>query len=121
MTNAGGRNRQKNRDDHWARNHFGHDLERDPAPSPERIAIDRNELEQVEKALAAMPPRTAEILRKYRVEGQDQKSIASELAISLSAVEKHLQRAYRELIRLRIDLTVGLETHEGEADDVSVS
>ena len=48
-----------------------------------------------------MPERTADILRRYRVEGQSQKVIAEQIGISLSAVEKHLQRAYRVLLELR--------------------
>ena len=116
-----GRTREQHRDDHWARNRFGHDLERDPEPSPEQTAIDRDELRRVEQVLAGMPPRTAEILRMYRVEGQSQKAIASCLEISLSAVEKHLQRAYRALMQLREELDGAPETDEEEADDVSLS
>ena len=80
---------------------FGQDLREDPAASPERVAIDRSLLAQVEAALGEMPERTADILRRYRLEGQSQKVIAEEIGISLSAVEKHLQRAYRALLELR--------------------
>jgi RNA polymerase sigma-70 factor (ECF subfamily) len=45
--------------------------------------------------------RTDHIFRRHRVEGASQKEIAKELGISLSAVEKHLQKAYRALIDLR--------------------
>ena len=96
-----GRQRQARRDDSWARSQFGQDLREDPAASPERVAIDRNLLEQVEAALREMPDRTADILRRYRLEGQSQKVIAEQIGISLSAVEKHLQRAYRTLLELR--------------------
>lgn len=96
-----GRERQARRDDSWVRSQFGQDLREDPAASPERVAIDRNLLAQVEAALREMPERTADILRRYRVEGQSQKGIAEDIGISLSAVEKHLQRAYRLLLDLR--------------------
>lgn len=96
-----GRQRQTRRDDSWARSQFGQDLREDPAASPERVAIDRDLLAQVEAALREMPERTADILRRYRLEGQSQKAIAEEIGISLSAVEKHLQRAYRVLLELR--------------------
>jgi DNA-directed RNA polymerase specialized sigma24 family protein len=45
--------------------------------------------------------RTDLVFRRYRVEGRSQKEIAAELGISLSAVEKHLQKAYRALVDLR--------------------
>ena len=96
-----GRQRQARRDDSWARSQFGQDLCEDPAASPERVAIDRDLLAQVEAALREMPERTADILRRYRLEGQSQKVIAEQIGISLSAVEKHLQRAYRVLLELR--------------------
>ncbi len=96
-----GQQRQARRDDSWARSQFGQDLREDQAASPERVAIDRNLLAQVEAALRGMPERTADILRRYRLEGQSQKVIAHEIGISLSAVEKHLQRAYRVLLELR--------------------
>lgn len=99
-----GRERQSRRDDSWARSQFGQDLREDPAASPERVAIDRNLLAQVEAALREMPERTADILRRYRLEGQSQKVIAEEIGISLSAVEKHLQRAYRVLLELRSEI-----------------
>lgn len=99
-----GRQRQARRDDSWARSLFGQDLREDPAASPERVAIDRNVLAQVEARLHEMPERTADILRRYRLEGQSQKVIAEQIGISLSAVEKHLQRAYRVLLDLRREI-----------------
>lgn len=99
-----GRQRQARRDDSWARSQFGQDLREDPAASPERVAMDRDLLAQVEAALREMPERTAEIVRRYRLEGQSQKAIAEEIGISLSAVEKHLQRAYRVLLTLRSEI-----------------
>lgn len=95
------RRRRQERDDLWARTRAGADLEQAPEPSPEQRAISRDALAHVNAALAAMPDRTTEIIRLYRLEGLSQKAIALRLGISLSAVEKHLQRAYRQLHDLR--------------------
>lgn len=99
-----GRERQERRDDAWARAEFGQDLCAHPAATPERIVIDRHLLAQVEAALAKMPERTVNIVRLYRIDGRSQRQIAGDLQISLSTVEKHLQRAYRELMELRIEM-----------------
>lgn len=69
--------------------------------SGERLAMSREELRQAEAALAALGERTEAIFRRFRLQGATQRQIADELGISLSAVEKHLQRAYRALIALR--------------------
>ena len=116
-----GRRRQQARDDHWARNQIGPDLEKDAKPSPEESAIVRDELERVNEAIVLMPSRTAQILKMYRIEGQSQKAIAHSLDLSLSAVEKHLQRAYRKLMLLREELDGTSQLSQKEADDVSLS
>jgi len=95
------RKRQKERDDLWARTQAAPDLTIAAEPSPEDSAISMDELARVNAAIAAMPQRTAEIIGLYRLEGMSQKAIAARLGISLSAVEKHLQRAYRQLHDLR--------------------
>ena len=116
-----GRRRQQARDDHWARNRIGPDLEKDAGPSPEESAIARDELQRVNEALASMPIRTAQILKMYRLDGLSQKAIANNLDLSLSAVEKHLQRAYRKLQLLREKLDDIPQLSQTEADDVSRS
>ncbi len=73
----------------------------DERPGSERTLIAREELHAVEAALADLGERTDSVFRRFRVNGQSQRAIADELGISLSAVEKHLQRAYRALIALR--------------------
>jgi DNA-directed RNA polymerase specialized sigma24 family protein len=45
-----------------------------------------------------LPERTAFAFRAVRIEGTPQKEIAAQMGISLSAVEKHLQRAYHAVI-----------------------
>lgn len=75
--------------------------ERDPSPSAERQLIDRERLALVQAALTALPERTLLVFSRFRIDGAPQKEIAAELGISVSAVEKHLQRAYRAVIEVR--------------------
>jgi RNA polymerase sigma factor (sigma-70 family) len=116
-----GRRRQQERDDHWTRNLIGPDINKDARPSPEESAIARDELERVDEVIASMPVRTAQILKMYRLDGASQKAIATSLDLSLSAVEKHLQRAYRKLLLLREGLDGTPQFSEKGADDVSIS
>ena len=76
----------------------------DEQPTVEQDLGARQELAIVLRALALLPERTVEILRRYRVDGETQKEIASQLGISLSAVEKHLQKAYRAVIDAQAQL-----------------
>ncbi|MEO0698404.1 MAG: RNA polymerase sigma factor, partial [Pseudomonadota bacterium] len=83
------------------------ELRADPT-TPERSALDRDYLDRVLAALDTLPDRTKAIFLAYRVEGVSQKDIAADHDISLSAVEKHLQRAYRLIAGLREKLDAGL-------------
>ncbi len=65
------------------------------APGAERTLLGRETLRRVEAVLSALGPRTDLIFRRYRIEGISQRDIAGELGITLSAVEKQLQKAYR--------------------------
>ena len=67
----------------------------DELPDAERAAIARDELAHVQAAIADMPDRMATALRLFRVEGRPQREIADQLGISVSGVEKLLQRALR--------------------------
>jgi RNA polymerase sigma-70 factor (ECF subfamily) len=77
----------------------------DPAPaemaSGERSLIAREQIGSVEAVLARLGERTETIFRRFRLDGLTQAQIAGELGISLSTVEKHLQRAYRALVDFR--------------------
>jgi len=53
--------------------------------------------QEVEGAIADMPDRMATALRMFRLEEQSQRAIAGHLGISVSGVEKLLQRAYRKI------------------------
>lgn len=75
-----------------------------PAESEARL-IARERLAAVESVLTALGDRTNAIFRRYRLDGASQRDIAAEFGISLSAVEKHLQKAYRALgdLKERLD------------------
>lgn len=70
-------------------------------PSGERVLIARERLQAVERALEQLGPRVVSIFRLYRMEGKSQVLIAREFGISLSSVEKDLQKAYRALAQLK--------------------
>jgi RNA polymerase sigma factor (sigma-70 family) len=92
--------RRQSRDADWieARQANG---EADAAPDQSETLAARDELARVEACLSSLPKRTAFIFRQFRIEGATQKDIATELGISLSAVEKHLQRAYKVVLDFR--------------------
>ncbi|MBJ7498657.1 MAG: sigma-70 family RNA polymerase sigma factor [Sphingopyxis sp.] len=70
----------------------------DDLPSPERIAIDRDELGRLARAIAAMPSKTQQAFVLRRVDGLSQREIAARMAISENTVEKHISRGLRYLI-----------------------
>lgn len=70
-------------------------------PPGDRALIAREQLDEANRALAALGPRASEVFRRVRLEGVGQAVIARELGISLSSVEKDLQKAYRALAQLR--------------------
>ena len=91
--------RRSNRELAWGET--GYDAGgQDEAPSVERALAARQRLRQVERALATLGERTQVIFRRFRIDGVTQSRIAQEEGISLSAVEKHLQRAYRTVAAL---------------------
>lgn len=69
----------------------------DRNPNPGHIAA-RHFLDRVNVRLENLPKRTAEIFRAVRVEKRSREELAAALAISDSAVDKHLQRANREMV-----------------------
>lgn len=70
-------------------------------PMGERGLIARERLCEVQSTLAALGPRVELVFRKCRLDGLGQAAIARELGVSLSSVEKDLQKAYRALGQLR--------------------
>lgn len=115
--------RRLRRDDEWTGLQSGVDLDRDPQPSAEQVLISRERLAAVMKALDALPARTAEAFRRFRLGGETQKAIAADFDISVSAVEKHLQRAYRAVhdVKTRLDAddeaACRLRVTDGTGDD----
>lgn len=93
--------RRSNREQSWSET--GYDVTgQDETPSAERALAARQRLRRVELALATLGERSQAIFRRFRIEGVSQSRIAQEEGISVSAVEKHLQRAYR-LVATLID------------------
>lgn len=82
--------------------HAVDDLERlehlDDTASPEQSAIDRDELRQLARAIAAMPAKTREAFVLRRVEGLPQRQIAARMRISENTVETHISRGVLFLI-----------------------
>jgi RNA polymerase sigma-70 factor (ECF subfamily) len=93
--------RSARRDQDWTDVTGGAAVGVSDAPSGERALIARERLDAAEAALKALGDRTEYVFRRFRVEGVSQREIADELGISLSAVEKHLQKAYRALVEVR--------------------
>lgn len=91
--------RRTNREQAWSETGFDPHGQ-DETPSAERALLARQRLRRVELALATLGERTQAIFRRFRLEGVTQSRIAQEQGISVSAVEKHLQRAYRVVAAL---------------------
>ncbi|MCK0127557.1 RNA polymerase sigma factor [Erythrobacter sp. F6033] len=70
--------------------------------TPERILQGRNELQQLEKALAELPSRTRTVFLLHRFEGFKYREIAERIGVSVSSVEKHIAAAARHITQ-RLD------------------
>lgn len=92
--------RRARREEAWTATHRG-DGEVDRQPSAEEVLIAKEQLTHIRQTLLRLPERTLLIFRRFRLEGVGQRQIAAELGISVSAVEKHLQRAYHVLLEAR--------------------
>lgn len=66
-------------------------------PLTDRALLARERLCHVEAALASMPERMSRAFRMFRFDERPRKEIAQELGISVSGVEKLLERAYRHI------------------------
>lgn len=92
--------RRQRRDDQWTDAVGGTRIDMSEQPSAERVLLARERLRIVERTLSDLGERTSAIFRAFRVEGISQRDIAQSTGISLSAVEKHLQKAYRALANI---------------------
>jgi RNA polymerase sigma factor (sigma-70 family) len=92
--------RRANREREWTLGQIDGTIESpiDSQPDAERVLLARDRLRRMNEVLDSLPERTAFSFRCVRVEGTPQKDVAAQLGISLSAVEKHLQRAYRAVL-----------------------
>jgi RNA polymerase sigma factor (sigma-70 family) len=66
-------------------------------PSVEAGMLASERLRQIDSVIGALPERTARIFRLYRYEEMPRRAVADLVGISVSAVEKHLQTAYRAI------------------------
>lgn len=82
--------------------------EENDEPDAERVLIAREKLQELQGAIAALPERTSHIFRRYRLDGVPRRDIAFEEGISVSAVEKHLKRAYQAIQKIKSDLGVDI-------------
>lgn len=92
--------RSRQRDADWLEVHGGTN-EASDAPLPDRQLMARAALDSAEAVLRAEGDRVLQIFRLFRIEGLGQRRIAQDLGLSLSAVEKDLQKAYRALMHWR--------------------
>lgn len=85
--------RRQRREEDWADQSGNVDSAIRPFDTEDWLSA-RRQLAVLEEALSSLPDRTAQIFRRFRIDGERQKAIAADLGITVSAVEKHLQRAY---------------------------
>jgi len=63
-------------------------------PSPERQAIDRDELNRLAHLIASLPGKVREVFTLRRVHGLSQREVAGRLGLSESTVEKHMAKGF---------------------------
>ena len=93
--------RRERREQDWAEGAGG--VMADPSEDisiDERLILNQR-LDQARGVLRSLGPRVEMVFRRFRIEGVGQKAIAEELGVSLTTVEKDLQKAYRAMIALR--------------------
>lgn len=66
---------------------------RDPAPSPESALITREQLQRMDRIMAAMPARPREVFRLSRIEGLSFAEIGRLMGTSRQTVYEHMTRA----------------------------
>lgn len=113
--------RRVRREEDWVSAQGADSGEADQKPSVEAELIARQQLAILQRVLDELPERTRTIFRRFRIDGEPQRLIADDLGISVSAVEKHLAKAYQAIadVKLRLDedraagrrLTAGILRH----------
>lgn len=89
--------RRARREGDWVFAQSGEQPEVDERPSAEAGLIAREQLAILQRVLDGLPERTRTIFRRFRLDDEPQRQIAVDLSISVSAVEKHLTRAYEAI------------------------
>jgi RNA polymerase sigma factor (sigma-70 family) len=80
----------------------------DPAPTPERVVMDRRRLAALEAALAELPPKARMAFVWNRYDGLTHTQIARQLGVSNSMVAKYIGQAMRHCrTRLQAEETGG--------------
>lgn len=105
--------RRVRREEDWVDVHGSEHREVDERPSAEAQLIAHEQLAMLQRVLDRLPERTSTIFRRFRLDGEPQREIAADLGISVSAVEKHLTRAYEVIAsaKLRLDGDDGEPRH----------
>lgn len=113
LSHRRGAGRRIRREEDWVDVNGGDPPELDEQPSAEASLIAREQLALLQSAIDRLPERTRIIFRRFRLDGEARPSIASDLGISVSAVEKHLANAYQAIstVRLRLDEDKPLPRH----------
>lgn len=93
----------------WSENQSDFVAQRSDQLTPEKIALEHDQLKHAFLELEKLPDRTRQIFIDFRLNEITQKDIAANLDISISAVEKHLQRAYRVIMDYRKKDDAGLD------------
>ncbi|KFL48646.1 ECF-type sigma factor [Sphingobium sp. ba1] len=93
--------RRERREQDWAEGAGGVMADpTDDVPVDERMILVQR-LDEARAVLRDLGPRVELIFRRFRIEGVGQKVIAEELGVSLTTVEKDLQKAYRAMLTLK--------------------
>lgn len=96
--------RRERREQDWAEGAGG--VMADPLdnlPVDDRMVL-AERLERARSVLSDLGPRVELVFRRFRIEGVGQRLIAEELGVSLTTVEKDLQKAYRAMLSLKQSL-----------------
>lgn len=92
------------RQNQWSQIHFNVDTGASSEPSIEQTLSARAVLAKANQCIDELGEPTATILRRFRIDEVAQKTIAADLGVSLATVEKHLQKAYRTMLALKLEL-----------------
>ncbi len=98
------RDRERRRRSRSADVHDPYDVDRHGGVdfAPDRVLGGRERLRQASTALLELPERTRDVFLLRRIEGMRYQDVAARLGISVSAAEKHMQRAVAHLLN-RVD------------------